>query len=91
MPCGALLKLKKLTLDGAHPGHETIKLRKKISLILLCLFDKFRGGAVADALKGIRELAIQKPHMVLQFQELLVKLGLLEHGRVSRENGRLKG
>jgi hypothetical protein len=46
---------------------------------------------VADALKGIRELAIQKPHMVLQFQELLVKLGLLEHGRVSRENGRLKG
>jgi hypothetical protein len=45
---------------------------------------------VTDTLKGIRELAIQKPHVVLQFQELLVKLGLLEHGRVSRENGRLK-
>jgi hypothetical protein len=26
-------------------------------------------------------LPIQKPHVVLQIQELLVKLGLLEHGR----------
>ena len=91
MSRGAFLKLEKLPFDGTHAGHEAVKLREKTSLILLGLFDKFRRGAVADALKGVRELAIQKPHVVLQFQELLVKLGLLEHGRVSRENGRLQG
>jgi hypothetical protein len=43
VPRGALLKLEKLTLDGAHAGHETVKLSEKISLILLGLFDKFGG------------------------------------------------
>jgi hypothetical protein len=36
---------------------------------------------VSDALKSVRELSIQKSHVVLQIEELLVKLGLLEHGR----------
>jgi len=78
---GALLNLEKLALDGAHPGHQAIEFREKMPLVLLGLFDEIRGGAVADALKGVRKLSIQKPHMVLQIQELLVKLGLLEHGR----------
>ena len=45
---------------------------------------------MTDALKSVRKLSIQKPHMVLQIQEFLVKLGLLEHGRVSRENDRFQ-
>ncbi|MFL5184144.1 MAG: hypothetical protein ACJ8BH_01975 [Microvirga sp.] len=50
-------------------------------LVLFGLLDEIRGGTVANALERVRELAIQKPHVVLQIQELLVKLGLLEHGR----------
>lgn len=87
---GGLLKLEKLALDGAHPGHQAIELRKKKPLVMLRPLDEIRGGAMADALKGVRKLSIQKPHMVLQIQELLVKLGLLEHGRVSRHNGRFQ-
>ncbi len=85
---GGLLDLEKLAFDGPHPGHQAVEFGKKKPLVLLRPFDKIRGGTVADALKGVRELSIQKPHMVLQIQEFLVKLGLLEHGRVSRENGR---
>jgi hypothetical protein len=74
------LNLEKLPLDGPHPGHQTIELGQKMSLVLLRLFDEIRGVPMANALEGIRELSIQKPHVVLQVQELLVKLGLLEHG-----------
>jgi hypothetical protein len=81
VPRGALLNLEKLTLDGTHPGHQTIEFCQKMPLVLLGLLDEIRRGTVANALKGVRELPIQKPHMVLQIQELLVKLGLLEHGR----------
>jgi hypothetical protein len=31
--------------------------------------------------KGIGEPAVEKPHVMLQVQKLLVKLSLLEHGR----------
>lgn len=81
VPRGALLDLEKLTLDGTHSGHQVIKFREKVSLVSLGLFDEIRGRSVANALKGVRELSVQKPHMVLQIQELLVKLNLLEHGR----------
>jgi hypothetical protein len=31
--------------------------------------------------EGIGQSPVQEPHMLLQIRELLVKLGLLEHGR----------
>ncbi len=31
-------------------------------------------------MKGVGQLAVEKPHVMLQVQEFLVKLGLLEHG-----------
>jgi hypothetical protein len=78
--CG-FLKLKKLSLDCAHPGHEPVEFTEELSFVLLGLFDQIGGGAVANSLEGIGQLPIQKPHMLLQIQELLVKLVLLEHGR----------
>lgn len=39
---------------------------------------------MTNALEGIRELTIQKLHLMLQIQELLVKQGLLQHGNRSR-------
>ena len=78
---GGLLNLQKLTFDGAHPGHQAIELGEKKFLVLLGLLDQIRGGAVADALNGVCKLSIQKPHVLLQIQELLMKLGLLEHNR----------
>ena len=78
---GGLLNLQKLSLDGAHPGHQAIEFRKKLLLVVLRLFNEIRGSAMTNAQKGIRERSVQKPHMVLQIQEFLVKLGLLEHGR----------
>jgi hypothetical protein len=73
--------LEKLAFDGAHAGHQAIEFREKVFLILLRLLDKIGGGTVTNPLQRIRKLSIQKPHVVLQIQEFLVKLGLLEHGR----------
>ncbi len=81
MPRGGFLNLEKLAFDGAHPGHQAIEFREKMLLVLLRLLDEIGGGAVTDALYGIRKLPIQKPHVLLQIQELLMKLGLLEHSR----------
>ena len=81
MPCSGLLNLKKLTFDGAHTGHQAIEFREKEFLVFLRLLDEIGRGAVPDALDGICKLPIQKPHMLLQIQELLMKLGLLEHNR----------
>ena len=81
VPSGALLNLEKLALDGTHPGHQAIEFCQKMPLVLLGLLNDIRRGTVANALQGVGELPIQKPHVVLQIQELLVKLGLLEHGR----------
>ena len=47
--------------------------------ILAGLFDKIRGGTMANAVESVSQLSIQKPHVLLQIQELLVKLRLLEH------------
>ena len=80
MPRGGFLNLEKRALDGAQPCHQAIEFRKEMSRILPGLLDEVRRRAVADALQGVRELPIQKPHLVLQIQELLVKLRLLEHG-----------
>jgi hypothetical protein len=41
-------------------------------------------------MEGVSQLAVEKPHMMLQVQEFLVKLSLLEHGGGSRENCRFK-
>lgn len=81
MPRGGLLDLEKLAFDGAHPGHQAVELGKKEFLVLFGLLDEIGGGAVTDALDGICKLPIQKSHVLLQIQELLMKLGLLEHNR----------
>ena len=76
-----LLDLQQLAFDGPQPGHQSINLSKELSLILTGAFDQICRGSVTDAMKRIGELSIEKPHLMLQIQELLVKLGLLEHGR----------
>ena len=81
MPRRGLLDLQQLPLDGAHARHQPVQLGQKLRLVLSGLLDEVFGGAVADPMKGIGQLPVQKPHMMLQIQELLVKLGLLEHGR----------
>lgn len=85
-----LLDLKKLSFDGAYPGHQPVQFGKELTFVLTGLLDQFRGPPMADAMKGIGQFAIQSPHIMLQVQEFLVKLDLLEQGGVSRENGRFK-
>jgi hypothetical protein len=80
MAGGAFLELKELSLNRAHPGHQAVELREKLFLVLAGFLDEILGGAVANAVYSISQLSIQKPHMLLQIQELLVKLRLLEHG-----------
>jgi hypothetical protein len=77
----ALLDLKKLSFDRTHSGHQPIQFRKEQAFILASLLDQFRGRAMTDAMKGVGQLAVQNPHVILQVQEFLVKLDLLEHGR----------
>ncbi len=76
-----LPKLEELSLDRPHSGHQPVKFGKKLPLILPGLLDQSRRGSVSDSVEGIGQLAVEKPHLMLQVQELLVKLGLLEHGR----------
>lgn len=80
MAGGALPELKKLAFDCPHAGHQSVEFREKLPLIPAGLFDEIRGGAVTNPVESVRQLSIQKPHTLLQIQELLVKLHLLEHG-----------
>jgi hypothetical protein len=74
-----LLNLKELPLDRSHSRHQPIQFREKLLLIPSSLFDGFLRRAVTDPMQGIGQLAVEKPHVMLQVQEFLVKLGLLEH------------
>jgi hypothetical protein len=76
-----LLDLQQLALDCAHAGHQPVEFGEELSFLLTGDLDETCGGSVADAMKGIGQLSVEKPHLMLQIQELLVKLGLLEHGR----------
>jgi hypothetical protein len=80
MPGGTLLQLEKLSFDSTHAGHQPVEFREELLLILAGFLDEIRGGAVANAVESVGQLSIQKPHMLLQILELLVKLRLLEHG-----------
>ena len=80
MSCCALLDLEKLPLDRPHSRHQPVQFGKKLLLVPSRLLDCFLRGAVADPMQGIGQLAVEKPHVMLQVQEFLVKLGLLEHG-----------
>lgn len=75
-----LLNLEELPLDRAHSRHQPVEFGKELLLILASLLDRFRRGTVADPMEGIGQLAVEKPHVMLQVQEFLVELGLLEHG-----------
>jgi hypothetical protein len=75
-----LLDLEELPLDRPHSRHQPVQFGKELLLILPSLLDRFRRGAVADPMEGIRQLAVEKPHVMLQVQEFLVKLGFPEHG-----------
>ena len=75
-----LLDLEELPLDCPHPRHQPIQFGEKLLLVPSGLLDRFLRGAVADPMEGIGQLAVEKPHVMLQVQEFLVKLGLLEHG-----------
>jgi hypothetical protein len=81
VPRRALLDLEELPLDCPHSRHQPVQFGKKLLLILPGLLDRFVRGPMADAVKGIGEPAVEKPHVMLQVQKLLVKLSLLEHGR----------
>jgi hypothetical protein len=76
-----LLYLEQLPFDGTHSRHQPVELRKQLPLILSCLLDQFCGWAMANPMQGIGQLSVEKPHVMFQVQEFLVKLGLLEHGR----------
>ncbi|MBM6583299.1 hypothetical protein ILT44_24155 [Microvirga sp. BT689] len=77
----ALLYLEKLPLDRAHSRHQPVQLGKQLPLILSRLLDQLRGCAMANPMQGIGQFSVEKPHVMLQVQEFLVKLGLLEHVR----------
>jgi hypothetical protein len=81
MACRVLLDLQQLAFDGAHAGHQTVEFGEKLPFVLTGDLDVICGRSVADAMKGISQLSVQKPHLMFKIQELLVKLGLLEHGR----------
>jgi hypothetical protein len=81
MPRRGFLDLQQLSFDGAHARHQPVQLGQKLAFVLSGLLDEVLGGAVADPVKGIGQSPVQEPHMLLQIRELLVKLGLLEHGR----------
>ena len=76
MPRCGFLDLQQLPFDGAHARHQPVQLGQKLAFVLSGLLDEVFGGAVADPVEGIGQ-----SHMLLQIRELLVKLGLLEHGR----------
>jgi hypothetical protein len=77
----ALLDLEELPLDRAHPRHQPVQLGKQLPLIPPRLLDQIRRRTMADPMQGIGQLSVEKPHVMLQVQEFLVKLGLLEHVR----------
>jgi hypothetical protein len=79
----SLLDLQQLSLDRAHSRHQTVEFRQKLPFILPGLFDQIFGGTVTDPVESVRQPPVEEPHMLLQIQEFLVKLGLLEHGRGS--------
>jgi hypothetical protein len=81
MPRCGFLNLQKLTLDRAHSGHETVEFSQKLPFFRTGALDKICGRAVADAMERVSQLPVQKPHVMLQIQEFLVKLGFLEHCR----------
>jgi hypothetical protein len=81
VPRGGFLDLQQLALDGAHARHQPVEFGQKLPFVLPGFFNEILRGAVADAVEGIGQSPVQKPHMMLQIQKLLVKLGLLEHGR----------
>jgi hypothetical protein len=72
--------LEELPLDCPHSRHQPVQFGQEPLLILSGFLDRFPRGTVADPIQGIGQLAVEKPHVMLQVQELLVKLGLLEHG-----------
>ncbi len=78
---GGFLHLQELPFDGTQPGHQPVELGEELSFVPTSDLDEIRGGSMANAMKGVRQPSVQKPHLMLQVQELLVKLGLLEHGR----------
>ncbi|KFG70417.1 hypothetical protein [Microvirga sp. BSC39] len=80
MARGTLLNLEELPLDRSHSRHQSVQFGQELLLIPTSLLDRLRRGAVADPMKGIGKPAVEKPHVMLQVQEFLVKLGLLEHG-----------
>lgn len=75
-----LLDLEELPFDRPHPRHQPVQFREEQLLVPAGLLDGFLRGAVPDPVQGIGQLAVEKPHVMLQVQEFLVKLGLLEHG-----------
>jgi hypothetical protein len=88
VPRRVLLDLQQLAFDCAHAGHQSIEFREELSFVLTGVLDEICRRSVANAMKGIGQLSVQKPHLMLQIQELLVKLGLLEHGRDLAWEGR---
>jgi hypothetical protein len=79
--CRVFLDLQQLSFDGAHAGHQPVELGEELSFVPAGDLDEICGGSMANAMKRVRQPSVQKPHLMLQVQELLVKLGLLEHGR----------
>jgi hypothetical protein len=69
---GVLPKLKKLAFDRAHSRHQPVQLCKKALLVLLGMFDGIGGRTMPDSVESLGQLPIQKPHVQLQIQELLV-------------------
>jgi hypothetical protein len=80
---GRFLNLEKLPLDRSHAGHEAIELVQEEPLILTSFRNQVGGWAVADSVERICKLRVQKPHVPLQIDELLMQLTLLEHNPIS--------
>jgi|GEM_PF-5833596 len=76
----SLLDLEELPFDCPHPRHQAVQFREEQLFVPPRLLNQFLRGAVADPVQGIGQLTVEKPHVMLQVQEFLVKLGLLEHG-----------
>ncbi len=83
MACRSFSKLEKLAFNGSHACHEAVEFAKKELLVLAGLLDEIGGGAVTNPVQGICKLTIQKPHMQLQIDELLMQLSLLKHNPIS--------
>jgi hypothetical protein len=76
----ALLDLEELPFDRAHSRHQPVQLGKQLPFIPPRLLDQLCRCTMANPMQGIGQLPVEKPHVMLQVQEFLVKLGLLEHG-----------